>query len=626
MRATTTTEDPRGARSGASRLRPHRRRSARRPWTVTAASATAAVSAALLAGLAASAPATAAEGDPLPLPVDCPTALPTTDAVDGVTGTGWTVERGTAADPFSARVLGRIADGIAPGVDMIMADLDSPALQRAGGVWAGMSGSPVYTEDGRLIGSVSYGFAASSIAGITPADSLATLFADPDDAAPAPARVRVPGSTARRLARTGEVTAAEAAQGFRPLPLPLSVSGVSGPGAARLAERLSTRTGLRVVTGGSSSASAATAPADAIASGGNAVAAVSHGYVTLAATGTTTYTCAGRAVLFGHPLLDGGVVRMSLHPADAVYVQPDPVWGPFKLANPGGVAGTIDRDRTLGLRAQVGATPSSTTVTTAVTRAETGLPSGGTTEAVERTYTPDAAAFSALYGVDQAMRSSNTTGSFRGTLTITGTRTGGRPFSVTLGNSFVNASTSTQVPLDYQVADWVYGSVLALTEQPFERVSLSRIELAGTASSTCTFWRTPKVQVYRGRGWVTPTSDTVINARVGSRIPWRATAVLSGTPSVTETRSTSYVVPTSAADRDTSVVVGAGEALVTGMPSPEPTSLDGLITKMSTTPRNDEVRVELRRTSDDAVLVYGTMRFSRPVQPFATTYQSSVTR
>ena len=58
-------------------------------------------------------------------------------------------------------MLGRITDGIAPGVDMILADVSSPALTRAGGVWAGMSGSPVYTADGRLIGSVSYGLAAS---------------------------------------------------------------------------------------------------------------------------------------------------------------------------------------------------------------------------------------------------------------------------------------------------------------------------------------------------------------------------------------------------------------------------------------------------------------------------------
>src|SRR6185312_5852846 len=97
---------------------------------------------------------------------------------------------------------------------MIMADLDSPALTRAGGVWAGMSGSPVYTADGRLIGSVSYGLAASSpIAGITPAA--------------AKAKIKVSATTARRIAKTGDVSAAVADDGFVQLKVPVSVSGAT---------------------------------------------------------------------------------------------------------------------------------------------------------------------------------------------------------------------------------------------------------------------------------------------------------------------------------------------------------------------------------------------------------------
>jgi hypothetical protein len=36
-----------------------------------------------------------------------------------VAGTGFTVEKGTTPDPFSAEVIGRITDGIEPGTDMI---------------------------------------------------------------------------------------------------------------------------------------------------------------------------------------------------------------------------------------------------------------------------------------------------------------------------------------------------------------------------------------------------------------------------------------------------------------------------------------------------------------------------
>ena len=67
-------------------------------------------------------------------------------------------------------MLGVLKDGVLPGIDMVMARLDSPTIQQVGGIWQGMSGSPVYAADGRLIGAVAYGFSfgASPVAGITP--------------------------------------------------------------------------------------------------------------------------------------------------------------------------------------------------------------------------------------------------------------------------------------------------------------------------------------------------------------------------------------------------------------------------------------------------------------------------
>jgi hypothetical protein len=37
-------------------------------------------------------------------------------------------------------------------------------------------------------------------------------------------------------------------------------------------------------------------------------------------------------------------VGLSAHTADALYVQPDDLFGPFKVANLGGVAGTLDQE------------------------------------------------------------------------------------------------------------------------------------------------------------------------------------------------------------------------------------------------------------------------------------------
>ena len=122
-------------------------------------------------------------------------------------------------------------DGIAPGLDMVIVDLDSPAISAAGGIWQGMSGSPVYAGDGRLIGAVAYGLAygPSPIAGVTPFEDMDDYLAAP----PGPAKADIDRDTAQQIAAASDVTAAQAQQGFEPLGV---ATGVSGVGASRLAK------------------------------------------------------------------------------------------------------------------------------------------------------------------------------------------------------------------------------------------------------------------------------------------------------------------------------------------------------------------------------------------------------
>ena len=72
-------------------------------------------------------------------------------------------------------------NGIGAGRDMIIIEAsDLPGrnvISAGGGIWAGMSGSPVYI-DGKLLGAVSYGFSASPspIGGVTPAADMLDLL------------------------------------------------------------------------------------------------------------------------------------------------------------------------------------------------------------------------------------------------------------------------------------------------------------------------------------------------------------------------------------------------------------------------------------------------------------------
>src|SRR4051794_41958961 len=95
-----------------------------------------------------------------------------------------------------------------------------------------MSGTPVYAQDGRLIGAVSYGLALgpSPVAGVTPAADMQQLLDDePALATLKPARrVDIPQRMEDRIVAQGDVSAAEAGGGPSPLRLPFPLGGGGG--------------------------------------------------------------------------------------------------------------------------------------------------------------------------------------------------------------------------------------------------------------------------------------------------------------------------------------------------------------------------------------------------------------
>ena len=135
-------------------------RAAFRPTSRWTAAAVATAATMTLAGLSAS-PAQSAPGSA------CPAPYPVQSLTKGAPVTGLTVGEGTQPDGFTGEVIGVLDNGIMPGLDMILVRLTSTEINRVGGIWSGMSGSPVYAADGRLIGAVSYGLAAgpSKVAG-----------------------------------------------------------------------------------------------------------------------------------------------------------------------------------------------------------------------------------------------------------------------------------------------------------------------------------------------------------------------------------------------------------------------------------------------------------------------------
>lgn len=309
---------------------------------------------------------------------DCAAPYDVSQLQKGDAVTGLTVESGTTPEQFTGEVIGTIDDGIAVGLDMIMIELDSPAIDRAGGIWQGMSGSPVYVGD-QLVGAVAYGLSwgPSPIAGITP-------FSEMDDylgrSAPRPAaKVAVNDSQARTISREGDVSRAAASQGFSQLPVPMGVTGLSQQ-RLDMARKYARQHDLGFMSSKTFSANRAggvseRATPETMVAGGNLAASISYGDVSYAGVGTVTSVCDGEVVGFGHPFSFLGDTTLGLHPADALYVQPESLGAPFKVANISPATGMIDQDRLTGISGSFGAAPEHATITSTVsylTRSRTG--------------------------------------------------------------------------------------------------------------------------------------------------------------------------------------------------------------------------------------------------------------
>jgi SpoIVB peptidase S55 len=460
-------------------------------------------------GLAAGVPAlsggAAQSAEPTP---DCRQPFPIADLAAGDPVNGLTVSKGTTPEPFTGEVIGVLENGIAPDLDMVIMDLTSPEIDRVGGIWQGMSGSPVYAENGKLIGAVAYGltWGSSPVAGITPFEEMDDYLGP----AEAPARIRVGKGMAQRIADESDVTATQAAQGFSQLRMPIGVAGLTGKRIAQSEKSDREYLGDRdaYVLG---KAAASPDPSTVVA-GGNIAAAVAYGDITAAGVGTATSVCNGRVVGFGHPMTFGGKTTLSLHPADAIYVQEDPLGSPFKVANIGDPAGTITDDRLTGITGGFGEPPDSSTITSTVTMDErnrdgstsVNLPS----ETAWMTFLQHVANHDRV--VDGIIG-----GSAEQEYTITGTDADGSPFEISFSDRYRSAFDIT-FESAFDVADLVWG----LTS--IEGVTVDSVTLGSDVSDDKSTYTITGVQQYKAGEWHPVNRKSPATIKAGRTLKLRA--------------------------------------------------------------------------------------------------------
>lgn len=389
--------------------------------------------AALIAGSLAGTPAAAQP------PPDCPPVMAPAELQRGMLGHGLTVEQGRQIDRFDVEVLGVLPDGIGPGRDLIIIDTSGPMIDRARGIWFGMSGSPIYVGD-KLIGALAFGLSAgpSSIAGVTPAGDMLDLLSYPaerDDTRSA-RRVALPDGMKRTIARHSG-TSADTVGSLVTLRLPLSVSGLGARlrhvNAAIEKENLP----FLAHTGSSASLEPEQAPGAPLEPGSSFAAVLSYGDITAAGVGTTTIVCGGKILAFGHPFAFQGSTTLGANAADAIAIVDDPLFGPYKLATIEEGVGTVDQDRFAGIRSTIGGLPPTIPLGAAVTSLETGRSRSGETRAVISDVVPFLAFLNTLLNLDMTFDQIGE-GSSGLSWTIRGTRSDGSSWELNRSNLFAS--------------------------------------------------------------------------------------------------------------------------------------------------------------------------------------------
>ena len=546
------------------------------------------IAASLIASLGAVAAAGAVTTGPaqsVPPSGDCATAYPVADLAPGDTVDGSTVVRGITPTEFTGEVIGVLKDGIGPGKSMVMVDLDMPEFARTGGVWSGMSGSPVYADDGRLIGAVAYGlsFGASEIAGVTPYEYMDDYM---PAAAPA-ATVDVGRIDAARIAAASSVTRQQADDGFSRLPMPLSFSG--GGAMSELLERSRTQAPpngparryieKRAITRHGASAAAPGDPGDpsTMLAGGNLAATIAYGDITAGGVGTVTSVCGDRVVGFGHPMMFAGRTSLTMHSAGALYVQPDALGVPFKVANIEGPVGTITDDRISGISGQFDVLPGTMDVTSTLTYP--GRTRSGTTHVSVPGANAEMTFYQQLINHDAVLESYGP-GSELQNWKITGVDHG-VPFKVSHTDRFASSSDiAFESPWDVADAVW------ALSSMP--GVVVEDVVVNGELADDHSIWRLSRLQQSRGGRWFTLNRRHPAITRAGGTMSLRA---LLDDGTRTKTVPLSMFIPTQSRGAGGFLSVGGGGSSWSNAGGAD--SVAELKQTLSTMARNDAVEGRL---------------------------------
>ncbi len=301
------------------------------------------------------------------------------DLRPGMKGVAHTVFAGTETQEFGVEILGVLPGFPGPRQSAVIARLSGSNVEKTG-VFAGMSGSPVYV-DGRLVGAIAFSFPFSKepIAGITPIKQMIDIFekgkVDETHRPRAPRLVSFAQLAATEWKGTlpkqavtatsliapvsaGSPLVALMGQQMTPIATPVVFSGISQESLSLFAPQLMAN-GLLPVSGAGGSAAITPlgeANEKTLTPGTSLSVQLVRGDYSIAASGTVTFRDGDRIYAFGHPFLSLGAADMPMTETSVVTVIAN-VNNSFKLSVPGQMMGAISQDRAAGVFGSLGRAP-----------------------------------------------------------------------------------------------------------------------------------------------------------------------------------------------------------------------------------------------------------------------------
>ncbi len=291
------------------------------------------------------------------------------DVRAGMKGYGLTVFRGTKIERFGVEVVG-VMPNTYFGQPLILVKLHGgPITERGAFLIQGMSGSPIYIN-GKLLGAFSQGNAwpKDALGMVTPIEAMQEALdpklstipagitaADLVDPAPAKSDVATGDPFTTPLFRSPLSNLdpiAVGGQSFRPMALPVTVSGLSGRNLDRVSKILQplNMSVMQGPGGMGEQVKAELVPGAAIG------VALMTGDIDMTAIGTVTYREGNKLLAFGHPMMQLGATQF---PITTAWIHD--VFSGFqishKIGSAGQICGTLTQDRPFSIAGQLGAAP-----------------------------------------------------------------------------------------------------------------------------------------------------------------------------------------------------------------------------------------------------------------------------